>query len=78
MCVFYTAGSDFRPSSSTITFGPFDRELCTRVDIINDAITNESPEVFEVNFTLTQSSEQGMEVVNPISMVTIIDDDVGE
>ena len=68
------AGSDFRPSTSTITFGPLDRESCTEVDIINDEVENEVPEVFEVHFMVMQ----GMEFINPISTVTIIDDDVGE
>lgn len=40
-------------------------------------MANEPPEVFQVNFILSQD-QQGSEIVNPVSMVTIIDDDVGE
>lgn len=46
--------------------------------IIDDAVANELPEVFQVNFILSQQDQQGSEIINPVSMVTIIDDDVGE
>lgn len=62
-------------STSTVTFGERDRQSCTVVEIINDDVSNEVPEVFQVNFLL---DEPGTNIVNPISMVTIIDDDVGK
>lgn len=65
-------------SISTIAFGEQDRESCMDVQIFNDAVPNELPEVFQVNFTLSQQDELGSELINPVSMVTIIDDDVGE
>ena len=63
--------------NATITFGELDRESCTDVEIINDNIGNEAPEVFEVNFLVSEENENGTEIVNPVSMVTIIDDDTG-
>lgn len=48
------------------------------VQIVDDATANEPPEVFQVNFILSQQDQQGSELINPVSMVTIIDDDVGE
>ena len=65
-------------STSTITFGPQDRESCTEVEIINDDVTDEAPELFQVDFLVSQPDELGMTVVTPVSNVTIIDDDVGE
>ena len=76
--LYITAGSDFSPKNDTITFGELDRELCTYyVEIINDNIRNEAPEVFEVNFLVSEGNEDGIEIVNPVSLVTIIDDDTG-
>ena len=77
MFFFFIAGSDFIPLTSNIVFGPLDREVCTKVDIINDDIINEIPEEFEVSFRVIQPVE-GIEVPNTISTVTIIDDDVGK
>ena len=75
--LYITAGSDFSPKNDTITFGELDRESCTGVEIINDNIRNEAPEVFEVNFLVSEENEDGIEIVNPVSLVTIIDDDTG-
>lgn len=47
------------------------------MEIINDNEENEIPEVFTVNFIVTQSDQEGTDAPNPTSMVTIIDDDVG-
>ena len=73
-----TAGFDFTPFTSNIIFGPHDREACTSVNIINDDVSNEIPEEFQVSFLVMQQDQEGMEVVNLISTVTIIDDDVGK
>ena len=64
---------------STITFGARDREACTEVEILNDDVTNEAPEVFSVEFkVLLEQDEPSMNIINPSSTVTIIDDDVGK
>ena len=68
---------DFTPMTTTITFGELDYESCADVDIINDNIGNEAPEVFEVNLFVSEQNKDGIKIVNPISMVTIIDDDTG-
>ena len=60
--------------TTTITFGELDRESCADVDIINDNIGNEAPEVFEVNLFVSEQNKDGIKIVNPI---TIIDDDTG-
>ena len=60
-------------------FGRLDRELCTLVEIIDDNVRNEIPEVFEVDFILFQPDELGNNVIaNPISTITIVDNDVGK
>ena len=65
--------------TTTSVFGRLDRELCTLVEIIDDNVRNEIPEVFEVDFILFQQDELGDNVIaNPISTITIVDNDIGK